>query len=209
LNPAVALSTTSNAQPIELPMPDEHLTAEQAAAYLDRSLPDPERTMAAAHLARCRACRDEIVALTDVVRPAGSSRTRWRVAAGLAAAAALALVVLPRDRTPPPEPHRAPPGSELQGPMPVLPQGAGPRPASFQWHPFPGSARYQVTLFDTTGGAIARLETQDTAVALPDSVPLAPTRRYYWRVEGADDRGRWIGSDLVPFEVVTPPEDGQ
>ena len=193
---------------IELPMPDEHLTPEQAAAYLDRSLPDAERTGVAAHLAGCRLCRDEIVALSDVVKPPRSSRAPWRVAIGLAAAAALLIVVVPGNRTSSPEPHRAPSGSDVQGPMPVVPQGRGPRPASFQWHPYPGSARYQVILFDTTGGAIARLETQDTAVALPDSVPLAPSQRYYWRVEGTDDHGRRTGSDLVPFEIVSQPEHG-
>jgi hypothetical protein len=201
-------SITINAEPAEPSMPDAHLTAEQAAAYLDRSLPDPERALVAAHLAGCRICRDEIVALSDVVPRSGSSRTLWRVAVGLGAAAALILVVVPRDRAPSPAPHRAPPGSELQGPVPVIPHGSGPRPASFQWHPLPGASRYLLTLFDTTGNAIARLETQDTAVALPDSVVLVPAHRYYWRVEGSDDRGRWIGSDLVPFEVASPLRNG-
>jgi hypothetical protein len=195
---------TINTNLAEPSMPDEHLTAEQSAAYLDRSLPDPERALIVAHLAGCRICRDEIVALSDVVTRSGSSRARWRLAVGLAAAAALVVVVLPRDRTPSAGPHRAPPGSETQGPMPVVPQGSGPRPTSFQWHSFPGSTRYLVTLFDTAGGAIARLESQDTAVALPDSVLLVPAHRYYWRVEGSDDRGRWVGSDLVSFEVALP-----
>src|SRR3954471_16749739 len=105
-------------------MPDEHLTAEQSAAYLDRSLPDPERALIAAHLAACRICRDEIVALSNVVTRSSSSRARWRLAVGLAAAAALVVVVVPRDHTHPAGPHRGPPGSETQGPMPLVPQGS-------------------------------------------------------------------------------------
>jgi anti-sigma factor RsiW len=46
---------------------DGHLTAEEAAAYVDGTLASPDRARVELHLARCSECRSEVVEVTRLV----------------------------------------------------------------------------------------------------------------------------------------------
>jgi hypothetical protein len=192
-------------------MPDEHLSPEQAAGYLDGVLAVADRAAVEAHLAACSDCREEIVALRTVLKNVGPGRRlpAWTAAAGLAAAAALLVVVYTGDRGDGASPHRDRPPAELQGPLPVAPVGVGPRPKSFHWHPRSGAERYRISLFDSTGGLLFQTETEDTAASLPDSVPILTRVPLYWKAEGMTDVGRWEGSELVEFVVDDKPRESR
>jgi hypothetical protein len=57
------------------------------------------------------------------------------------------------------------------------------RATHFAWHPVVKAERYVVVVVDTTGTELYAGETRDTALALPDSVRLAPGRAYLWWVQ--------------------------
>lgn len=54
-----------------LPARNEHLTAEELAAYLDGALRREERIEVETHLSVCRQCLDELVALSRILEPDG------------------------------------------------------------------------------------------------------------------------------------------
>ena len=72
-----------------------HLDAHVVAAYLDQTLPDTEAATVEEHLANCTACRSEVVALGELVRPRQSRRWLQYTGVTIAAAAALLLFVSP------------------------------------------------------------------------------------------------------------------
>ena len=56
-------------------------------------------------------------------------------------------------------------------------------PRTFIWRA--GSADvYRIYVLTESGGAVWTAETNDTTIALPDSVSLQSGRAYYWRVDG-------------------------
>ncbi|HYV98512.1 MAG TPA: zf-HC2 domain-containing protein [Gemmatimonadaceae bacterium] len=77
-----------------------HLDAGTVAAYLDDRLPAAKTVFVEAHLARCDVCRAEVVQLDAIVRPARVWPRPYFVGLGLAAAAALVLIVLPSRNAP-------------------------------------------------------------------------------------------------------------
>jgi hypothetical protein len=182
-------------------MSDEHLTPEQTAGYLDRTLSVSARETVEAHLAACPECRGEAVALRLLVGVPRSHRSMVGLVAGLAAAAVFLLVWPPGPQDP--ATHRAP-DTGVQAPDPVLPRGPGQRPSGFHWRPLPGADRYRITLFDTAGSVLLQMESEDTFAVLPDSVSLGVGRPYHWKLEFADGSDGWSGSDLVTFEVTAP-----
>lgn len=86
-----------------------HLEAHLVAAYLDRTLPGAEAATVEAHLANCAACRSEVVALGELVRPRQSRRWLQYTGVAVAAAAALLLFVSPGRLGLPGEPEGSPP----------------------------------------------------------------------------------------------------
>jgi hypothetical protein len=77
----------------------------------------------------------------------------------------------------------------------VAPVGlvAAPRATHFAWRPIARAERYQLVVVDTTGAELYAIETRDTALALPDSVRLAPGRTYLW----------WVQATLADHSTVT------
>ena len=57
------------------------------------------------------------------------------------------------------------------------------RATRFVWRPVNKAERYMIVVVDTTGVEMFAGETRDTALALPDSVRLAPGRAYLWWVQ--------------------------
>ena len=67
------------------------------------------------------------------------------------------------------------------------------RATRFVWHAVGKAERYQIVVVDTAGTEVYATETRDTALVLPDSVHLAPTRTYLW----------WVQARLADQSTVT------
>ena len=75
---------------------------------------------------------------------------------------------------------------------PVGEVGEG-RASRFVWRPVSKAEHYLVVVVDTAGAELFAGETRDTAMALPDSVRLAPGRAYLW----------WVQARLADQSTVT------
>jgi hypothetical protein len=123
------------------------------------------------------------------------------IAAGLAAAAAIMLIILPPRLEDPPSAHRAPPITAAPAPRTMAPAGRVSDAEALQWTSVAGADRYRVTLFDSDGSVRFASEVADTSVAIPSSVILVSGRTYAWRVEARLDFDRWASSDLTEFSI--------
>ena len=168
-----------------------------------------------AHLISCGTCREEVrVAL--VVRaelaaqpgqaPAQGTDTGWRrlrpgLLIGLATAAALVLVVRRGGRLEltPNGTHRGPTQAGTPAPIPRQPVGQVATVPEVQWSGFAGADRYRVRVFNSDGDLLWEAQGTDTALSLPDSLHLAPGRRYYWNVAGGTGGDHWVESRLTEF----------
>jgi hypothetical protein len=67
----------------------------------------------------------------------------------------------------------------------VAPVGrvARERATHFVWRPVANAQRYTLVVVDTAGTELFASETRDTAIALPDTVHLAPGGSYLWWVQ--------------------------
>lgn len=183
--------------------PMVHLEIAEIAAFVDGALPAGERTRAEAHLADCAECREELVAVAALLRTAPRRRA-WILPASLAAAAAVALLIMPGlylssrldgDR------HREPAVTTTVAPTAIVPRGDMNAVRELMWSAVPRAGRYRVVLLDHGGTLVWRTETPDTAVSIPDSVRLRAGVPYFWKVEAETGFGRWVASDLVDFVV--------
>jgi len=181
-----------------------HPSPEQIAAYLSNALAPIERAAMEAHLARCRACRRQVTSAHALLRARPRS-IRW---IGLAAAAALALVLLrpwaSRDTSAGgPDIERARPAasagsqaiSALTPPDGDTVAAAGAR---FSWRGPRPELLYHLTLTDPGGRAVWATETRDTTVVLPPNVHLVPGARYFWYVDAlGTDAASWTTGTRV------------
>jgi len=173
-----------------------------------------------AHLLSCGRCRGVVKATGRLLAdPAlgpelsGATRAptgrRWRrlsLPLGLAAAAALVLLLVP-----PRGDDGAMPGLRdsttdttlaiAGAPTPIAPRGFVVRVDRLVWSSVRSSERYRLRLYDEEGAVLWTLETADTLVALPDSVKLVPRGTYFWKVEARTEWRRWAASDLVEFTI--------
>jgi hypothetical protein len=123
-----------------------------------------------------------------------------------AAAAILAVVLLPpyfRDAQPVNEPVRAAAPAGQPGGAPgiaiIAPtERATVEPASvaFAWRPQGSRTTYHLTLSDESGAVLWTTETTDTTAVLPNTVPLARNRTYYWYVDALQADGRSVSSGV-------------
>lgn len=178
---------------------------------------DPGLAALEAHLLGCGACRDEVrVAL--IVRAelaeqpgrapgrgahAGRRRLRPGFLIGLAAAAALVLVVQRGARLEPAPggTHRAPTQGGAPTPFPRQPSGQVSTARQLQWSGLAGADRYRVRVFNADGDVLWEAQGPDTVLSLPDSVRLTPGRRYYWSVAGRIGVDHWVDSRLTEFVI--------
>jgi hypothetical protein len=184
------------------------------ADVVDGRLSPESRAPVVAHLLTCARCRSVVKATSRLVADTAvlghAPRRRWRrwsLPLGLAAAAALVLLLVPRrvdDGSPPG--LREPTVTSTLAPVPIAPApGASvARVDRLVWSSVPGAERYRLRLYDREGSTLWTAETADTAVALPDSVRLARGVPYFWRVEAQAEWMRWTASDLVPFQLAAP-----
>lgn len=186
--------------------PAFHPEAWELAAYLDGALAGDNRSRVEAHLAGCADCRLEVAAVAQLVRTAPRPR-RMAVPLGLAAAAVLALLLVPALDFPTrfgPARHREPAVTTTAPPVAIAPRGAVDAARQLVWSAVPHATRYRVTLIDGEGTALWRWETADTVAVLPDTVRLSVGSSYFWKVEAETGFGRWVASDLVDFTAGAP-----
>jgi hypothetical protein len=184
---------------------DDHLPADEIAAYVDGALAGDERSRVEAHLAECADCRAEVLDVSRIVRTAPDARRTAPRRVWIPAVAAAALVLLwvgPRAlRAPTDEVHRDGPTTTAITPRPVAPVGTVASARTLVWSTVPGADRYRVTLFDADGRVLYETQGADTSAALPDSTVLAPGRTYLWKVEARTGWNRWEPSQLVEFSI--------
>jgi len=187
-----------------------HLRDDVLAAYLDRALSTSARAAADTHLADCASCREELVALSTLARSTTRRRRALRFAGPMAAVAAGVLIVMfspqsPTTRSDPPSTRVrertgvGAPGSRtlvavapVDGDM-VRPESA--RRTQFIWKRDTPDAGYRFTITDEGGSVRWSIDTGDTTVTLPDSVPLLRGQTYYWYIDalGGDGGTRTSG----------------
>jgi hypothetical protein len=179
------------------------------ADFVEGRLAPQARVPIVAHLLTCARCRSVVRAtgclLADPgVAAEGSSRRlrRWLLPLGLAAAAAVVLLVWPgTEETRLPPSTRGPiPGSAV-GPALIAPRASVARVDRFIWSRVPRVARYRLRLYDAEGSVLWMGETADTVVPRADSVTLSPGVSYFWKVEAQVESQRWAASDLVEFQL--------
>jgi len=189
---------------------DPHLRDDVLAAYLDQALGTTARSIADTHLADCASCREELVALSTLARSTSKRRRVLRVAGPLAAVAAGVLIVMfspqsPAARSGAPSIRMrettgvgTPRSPALVAVAPVDGDMIRPdssRPTRFIWKRDAPDAGYRLTLTDEGGSVRWSIDTSDTTVTLPDSVPLQRGQTYYWYIDalGGDGGTRTSG----------------
>jgi len=191
-----------------------HLTEDQLVAFLGHELGTEERLALDLHLARCAECRDELVAVTEILQPEHTDRpdrkVAWRVLAPVAAAAAAVFLIVagpwgPNGSDDAPQ-HRDAPAQASAIPTPVAPVGTVPAVEQLVWQGMDGADRYRLTLFDAEGEVLWKSTTPDTALDLPKSVVLIPGSRYLWRLEARVGWDMWEASELIDF-LISPAEN--
>jgi hypothetical protein len=184
------------AQPVSAPMtPEEDVSPEEMAAYIDDRLSAKERASVEARLARSPELRAELVEASRIVAAADASPTRrsspWKSAGILVAAAAavIGIVVVPnrnRDSRPSTAPAERRVEAEDGGRVTLWsPADHGIVPvstANFSWRS-EGDASYRITVADSTGATVWTALIPDTTATLPLSVKLLPGNHYYWYVD--------------------------
>jgi hypothetical protein len=184
-----------------------HLASGEVAAYLDGALPPSDQSRVEAHLAACDMCRTEVTEVAGLLR-ARPRRQAWYVPIGVAAAAAVALLLVwPRPGEQPvvSPGYREPVVTATVAPVVVAPRGViiGTAPRLI-WTGVPGAYCYRLAVFDGTGTVLWETQMSDTSAVLPESIRLREGASYYWKVEAQTGWNRWVASDLVPFSLRPP-----
>jgi hypothetical protein len=179
------------------------------ADVVEGRLTPQARAPVVAHLLTCAHCRSVVratgrLAAEVAVAPKEPARRwrHWSVPLGVAAAAALLLVLLPRRGDDGSTPSlREPTLTSIVAPIPIAPRASVARVDRLLWSSVPHAERYQLRLYDGEGTVLWRTETRDTFASLPDSVVLSPRVSYFWRVEAHTEWQRSAASDLIEFQV--------
>ena len=191
--------------------PEDDISPEEMAGYIDGRLSGEERATVEARLARSPDLRAELVEATrisasaEAVRPRRSSA--WKATGILlfAAAAVIAVIVVPKGnrnlrRSAAPAERRI--EAEDGGRVSLLtPIDAGTLPsasANFIWRS-EGDASYRITVADATGGTVWTALTKDTMATVPPTVQLRPGKTYYWYVDALRSDGSSISSGPRSF----------
>jgi len=188
--------------------PDELVIAD----FVEGRLAPQMRAPVFAHLLTCGRCRALVKASSDFVTTVAGSvpqkRTvwqRWALPAGLAAAAMLTLLLLPRSPDGDSPILREPPLTNTIAPVPLEPHGTVTRVERLVWSSVPNAQRYRVRLYDDQGGVVWQMQTTDTTASLGGTVRISPAATYFWRVEAETEWRRWAASDLTEFRVAQRP----
>jgi len=188
-----------------------HLSEDQLVAFLGHELGVEEHQTVELHLAHCTECRDELVAVTEILHPARKDRqVPWRTLAPVAAAAAAIVLLVAgpwsvSDSDDMPQ-HRDTPALASGVPTPVTPVGSVPEVDQLVWLHVESADRYRLTLYDAEGEVLWKATSEDTVVDLPNSVVLTPGSRYLWLLEARVGWDLWDASELIDFRIDPDPD---
>lgn len=181
---------------------DAHLRPEEIAEYLSGS-DGPGRQRAEAHLKGCDECCRELI---EVNRLAHAYRRRHRrlVLVPVAAAAVLALIMIPRVQGPADGTRRIRAGNEggqrIEVVRPV--DGASVRSDSitFVWKPAAEGAQYALQITDATGDVALSEFTADTTLMVASGM-LPPGQAYIWYLDALLPNGESATTGLRRFTI--------
>ncbi|HEX9093860.1 MAG TPA: zf-HC2 domain-containing protein, partial [Coriobacteriia bacterium] len=136
------------------------------ADFVEGRLSAEARAAVVAHLLTCPRCRSVVKATAAAPTPSERRWPRWSVPLGLAAAAALVLLLLPRRVDDGSTPGlREPTVTSTIAPVPIAPapRASVPRVDRLIWSSVPGAERYRLRLYDREGSTLWTVETADTS----------------------------------------------
>lgn len=184
-----------------------HLDEAAIAAYLDRALADVERRRIEAHLVACAECRDEVAEAAQVL--ATKPRTwRWVPYAGLAAAAALTVLLI-RPGTEPTSTGPAtrgwePPDARWPALALVAPAADQPVPLrglAFAWRSAGADVSYRLVVTDQRGDTVWTASSTDTVVPAPARPVVRPGGNYFWYVDAFLPDGHSVASGVRDLRI--------
>lgn len=175
-----------------------------AALVVDR-LDEAERLRLLGHISSCAACDAElrlVWAAADAGRRLGTRRFPALAIAASVVAVLLGSVAVwqalerEHDAT-----LRSVPGEiALVAPVESEHRADG---IEFVWRPVPGAFRYQLELLDAEGGLVFSASSEDTVLALPDTLSLT-AGEYRWWVRAVRQDGSQMRSRALPFRIRSP-----
>ena len=176
-----------------------HLDPAEVARYVDQQASPELRTRVQNHMAECAECRDEVLEVLRAAPRATSATVRRVWLPTVAAAAFLVIVVWPRgERAGPQDIHREGAITATIAPRAIAPSGATRGSTVLTWAAVPNADRYVARVFDGRGDVIWERQTNDTTIAVPDSV-VRLNEPYFWKVDAHTGFGRSVSSDLTEF----------
>lgn len=183
-----------------------HPTTGEVAGFLDGRASDAERERLEAHLADCAECRTELVEVGRLLRSL-TRRGSWLILGAAAAAGIALLMVVPTwlQRAETLDRVRAPATATTMAPRPIAPRGPVDAASQLLWSSVSHADRYRVAVFDHEGAIVWEAQTEDTLIALPDSVSLTVDSAYFWKVWARTALDRWGESSLIEFRLLHPP----
>jgi hypothetical protein len=181
-----------------------HMSDLEIAAYIDHGLPSSRRDEIEDHLARCAACRDNVVQAQALISRSDRSRRFAKGVTLVLAAAGIALVAIPSLRTSSTPDRDAMRAGENDSIMKVYgPIGEVSRPPSrFAWGPLQGALSYHITITTIAGASVWSGSSTDTTIVLPAGVTLVPGQRYLWAVDAVTSEGTSHSTGLREFGIV-------
>ena len=178
------------------------------ADFVDGQLTPQLRASAIDHLSTCARCRAVLKATSDLatnsadLTPQAKRRGyRWTLPAGFAAAAVLALLLLPRGGDSPNLREPAVTSTVAPAPLTPAPGASVAQVDRLVWSSVPGAERYRVRLYNGDGSVLWSVVTADTFATLPDSIRLQSRVPYFWRIEAEAEWMRWASSELASFQI--------
>jgi anti-sigma factor RsiW len=184
---------------------------EELAAFIDGRLSNEDRARLEAYFSSNASARKELIDASRIVATLPTSErrnTRWIPFAGIAAAAAIVvLLVRPAD-------HARLPGVAASGQRGVGAQSqtialvspsvgesvanAGLR--GFVWRSLDG-ATYRLIVSDASGKTLLQQNTADTIVAMPLAIADNTPGTYYWSVDALESDGSSVTSGVRAFTL--------
>ena len=186
-------------------MTDNHLSAEDLAAYHDRTLGVDWSAGVEAHLAECADCRGDLVAARRALASERSIRPGVMVPViGLAAALLLGVPALLHRRPPAPaDSERGSPRAAI--PIEIIAPSENAHPSRdairFIWNGAGPRAQYRLTVTDSTGGSVWSAQTADTLVVPDSAATLSEGTAYFWFVDALRPDGRSRTSGTHRFTI--------
>ena len=192
-------------------MSDSHLSSHELAGYLSAELSASEHRRIEAHLADCDGCRDELVAVRQLTEAAPVPKRRFPIGVGLAAAAVIAVLLLPwRTLRQPasgdtvdvqrPVAEAGRESVEVVSPTARTPVDVGA--ISPIWHADSVGSIYQVRVTDEDGDVLWTGTTRDTTLTVPSTAFKAGAGgTHYLYVDAQRPNGYSVSSGARRFEV--------